>query len=544
MKNHLFIFTIFCFQLAYGQTAELPEIEKEVQSYCEGISPGTAIGIVRDGEIIYEKYFGYSNLEHRIWIDESTRFNIASNAKQYTALLILKLVQEDKLNLSDDFRKYLPDYLGNLEHKISIQHLLSHQSGIRDVYDLWALQGKTWWKQFLDNDDALNLLRTQNGLNFPPGSEYMYSNSNYILLAELISKISGTEFDQYARDLFSQLGMSNTSFLTNYMSVIPGKARPYANWNGWKEYPSITEIHGDGGLFTTLKDQLIWETTIQKNDGKSKHEAIVNQTQKPFSADIDNYGFGLMFGEYRGMNYAYHDGNTGAYNATFLRFPEERISIIVLSNSGNIPTNILAKKIADQIISPAKFSDEEYQVMPKTMEDMPDLEEIVGNYKTRNGSIIKIHYRDGDLYREIYQRDPVKLVHELKNIYRYESDKDLKIAFSKSAEGKQLFTIYYPGQEPNTGIKLPSSEYEQNYKASLNGKFYNSETDTEISIEHVEGESYLINKNGRVRKAELQLRDFLRMNSYEISIIRNMQGEVNGLNITNNRIKNVLFTKL
>ena len=116
--------------------------------------PGTAMGIVKDGKIIYEKYVGYANMEHQIKVDKQTRFNIASNAKQYTALCILKLTEKGKLNLDDDVRKYLPDYYKSIPEKISVTHLLTHSSGIRDVYNLWALKGQTWWQLFLNNNNA------------------------------------------------------------------------------------------------------------------------------------------------------------------------------------------------------------------------------------------------------------------------------------------------------------------------------------------------------------------------------------------------------
>ena len=109
-------------------------------------APGIATGIVLDGEIIFERYYGFSDLSDSIRIGPNSRFNIASNGKQYTAIAIMKLMEENKLSLDDDIRTFFPELFSNIKDPIQIRHLLNHSSGIRDVYDLWSLQGLTWWE--------------------------------------------------------------------------------------------------------------------------------------------------------------------------------------------------------------------------------------------------------------------------------------------------------------------------------------------------------------------------------------------------------------
>ena len=150
----LYIFT--CFSALYAQGISKDTLDTIINPYVEGISPGIAVGIVQNGTVVYEKYIGYANLENEVKIDETTRFNIASNAKQFTALCVLKSIEEGKLNLDDDIRTFLPDLYKNNNSRITISNLLTHSSGIRDVYDLWALKGKTWWKLFIDNGDAID----------------------------------------------------------------------------------------------------------------------------------------------------------------------------------------------------------------------------------------------------------------------------------------------------------------------------------------------------------------------------------------------------
>ena len=508
-------------------------------------SPGAAIGIVKEGEIIYEKYVGYDNMEHMIKINKDTRFNIASNAKQYTALCILKLVEEGKVSLNDDIRQYLPDYYKGILDKISIAQLLTHSSGIRDVYELWALKGQTWWQLFVNNNDALTLLKNQNTLNFKPGTEYLYSNSNYILLTEIIKNITGLDFAGYCRSLFTQLNMQETSFLTNYMEVIPHKARPYGNWSGWKEYPAITEIHGDGALFTTLKDQLRWEKIIQSNQGNYISRRLIDHSQQPLkNLPIENYGYGVMFGEYKKIAMTYHDGNTGAYNATFLRFPDHNLAIVVMSNNSNVPTNYMAKQVADEILS-LKAIKSEYPAKPERIFNNIKETQVVGDYQNEEGTIFKIFRKNDSLYRSIYGREPIALVPEKGSLYYYANNKDLKLAFDISDDQVNGFTIYLSSQAPRTFKKLPLFNYDSQYLKSVEGMFNNSETETTIEIKWKGSDTFsIIAKNGAEMKAQLVYKDILRMNSYKIKINRNDNAEVEGLSIDNNRIRNVLFDKM
>ena len=547
MKQTL-IFTFLLLTInTYSQGLEKPIIQKldtQIEKYIDGISPGMAVGIVKDGNVVFKKYIGYSNLEHEIKIDGNTSFNIASNAKQYTALCILRLLEQGKLALDDDIRKYLPELYENIEHKITISNLLTHTSGIRDVYGLWALKGKDWYELFIDNDDAIELLQAQTELNFQPSTEYLYSNSNYILLTEIIEKVTDTKFKEFSSSLFTEMGMENSSFLTNYMAIIPNKARPYGNWNGWREYPVITELNGDGGLYTTLEDQLKWEQIIQQNNGKILPIAIVNKSQSTLkNMDFDNYGYGLMFGKYEGLNYTYHDGSTGAYKATFFRFIDENLSIVIMSNNDNVPTNYLAQQLTD-IVFDLEIKSETYQSNPKRTERLKDFKSVLGNYQNDDGTIIKISEKDGSLFREIYQREPVKMINEKQSLFHYETNDKLKMNFSNIGKEQQKLTLYLATQQPSVYHKLPNEKIENAYETTLNGSYFNEETNTEIVIEHVKDDNYTIVKNGRNRDGKLIMKDYLRMmSSYKIRVVRDETGKVEGLNLENGRIKNVIFKK-
>ena len=314
-------------------------------------APGIACGIVIDGEIVFEKYAGYANLEDSILIDASSRFNIASNAKQYVAILALQLIEEKRLNLEDDFRMYFEDLFPDIKDRITIRNLLTHTSGIRDVYNLWNLKGLTWWKHSFSNKEAIRLLAEQQDLNFIPGSKYLYSNSNYILLAQLIEKVHGKSFLEVSNDFFQSIGMNNTSFEPDHTKIKGPIASPYFNFNNWVGYDWIWNIVGDGNLFSTLKDQMIWEQVIQGYDADSNLRKIIKISQQPVvGSAIKSYGYGLELADYQGYSHAYHHGGTGAWKATVSRFPNEKISIITMSNSGKTDVVGQNRAIADVIL--------------------------------------------------------------------------------------------------------------------------------------------------------------------------------------------------
>ena len=301
MKTLFSFFSILmvCLSASQDLSNKLNQIDSIVKSKVEESHPGIAVGIVKDGSIIYEKYRGLSNLQHQVKFDEKTRSNIASTAKQFTALMILDLALNEKLSLEDDIRKYLPSLYPKVKTPIKIRHVINHTSGIRDYVELLDMEGDVWWKRFgLGNDNVITLLAKQEDLGFDPGTTYSYSNSNYIVLTKVIEAVTEQSFNDYSKSFFEELGMKETSFVERYMRVIPNRANPYTDWGRgeWWEVPTVTKTNGEGFLFTTLKDQLTYEIALQNAEenknmllqkkqvsGKAKVSVIENSLQSLFT---------------------------------------------------------------------------------------------------------------------------------------------------------------------------------------------------------------------------------------------------------------------
>lgn len=548
MRLLFVLITAFCFQqIANAQqlsSSQMMEIEEYVESLISQEDPGLAYGVVKNGEIVLEGYRGIASLQHNAAISELSKFNIASVAKQFTALAVLDLSLKGKLKLDDDIRIYLPEFYSNLDESILIRQLLNHSSGIRDFYDLMSLQSEPWWRQEgLDNDDALELLTHQKDLNFKPGSEYLYSNSNYTILTKLVEVVSGMSFHEYTRALFDRLDMPNTEFNKNYMLVIENIAFPYADWGDgvWQQYPHMTNLFGDGFLYTTLKDQLNFEVAVQKA-AESNNQLLI-QSQLPVEgATIDEYGFGLELTDRLGLPSVHHSGGTGAYHAQTVRFPDEELSIIVMSNNSTLWSGFIADKISSVILA-----DVENEKIISNNLDANNYKhsmansDLIGEYKTPEGAVIRVSSQEGILVWRNANNNPIELKNELGSLFTFARNTDVKVGFDDRS-----FTVYYPGEEPRIHKKLEAFEPTKNYMQNLSGRYYNEETEVtfELSMSK-EGKLVLHNSsNERLNEIEIIQRDELLINDYIIRPVRNKVGVVDELILTFSRLKNVRFVKI
>ncbi|MER0440142.1 serine hydrolase domain-containing protein [Emticicia sp. W12TSBA100-4] len=493
----LYVLTLFFASttILFGQTpnslsvSQIKRLDEIATQDVPKNAPGIATGIVSNGRIVYEKVAGFADLTDSTLITKDSRFNIASNGKQFTALAILVLIDEKKIRLTDDIRKYLPTIYPKLNTKITIENLLTHTSGIRDVYDLWALQGFTWWKYTFSNKDVLRLIEKQEELNFKPSTKYLYSNTNYILLAMIVEKITGNSFVAYTNDLFKKLGMPNTSFEDDYTKIRGPIAKAYFNFDTWKNYNWIWNVYGDGNIFSTLADQIRWEQILQgqvKCD--IKRQIIEKSQQLTDNSSIKNYGYGLEFSTYKGLNYTFHEGATGAWKATVIRFPSKKTSIITLTNTGKATPNTQTRQMADVVFN-LKSNDTYLVTKPTKIGNFVSEEDMIGLYQTDDNFTFQFEKRDSILYLKRIGRNDVKLEREADNILHQTFDPDFKQEFKKNEKGEMTVTAYYTSHSPYTLTKHIYDWKGFNYQA-LNGKFINSETNVSVEIKFISDKSY------------------------------------------------------
>src|SRR6267154_1331423 len=285
-------------------------------------SPGCALAVARGGKIIYEKGYGRANIEDDVEITPRTVFDIGSTSKQFTAASILLLEKQGKLSVQDDIRKYLPE-IPDYGHKITILHLLNHTSGLRDYLALFELAGMNIDSVTTDQD-ALAILARQQGLNFEPGSDWLYSNSGFFLLSVIVERASGKTLREFATEnIFEPLQMKQTIFRDEHTLLLPNRALAYDPKDAGAGYTldvSYFEQTGDGAVHTSVEDLLKWD---------------------------ENFYSGKVGGKDRGLRFVDHGGSWGGYRAQLLRFPERHFSVACLCNLANANPEKRAHEVAD-----------------------------------------------------------------------------------------------------------------------------------------------------------------------------------------------------
>jgi CubicO group peptidase (beta-lactamase class C family) len=312
-------------------------------------SPGCALGVYQNGRIEYARGYGMANLELGVALSPQSVFDIGSTSKQFTAMSIMLLAQDGKLSLDDDIRKYIPE-LPQYGKTITIHHILTHTSGIRDYLTLWALAGVDD-ADLTTDQDALDLITRQRELNFAPGEQWLYSNSGFFLASMIVQRVSGKTLAQFAAErIFTPLGMTHTRFNNDHMAVIPNRATGYAprDSGGWATAMSNFEQMGDGAVQTSIEDMLRWDENFYTGTvGGAATLALMQKTATLNDGKQQTYALGLIVDKFRALRTVSHGGAWAGYRAELLRFPDQHMSVACLCNLARTNPSQLARRVSE-----------------------------------------------------------------------------------------------------------------------------------------------------------------------------------------------------
>ena len=379
---------------AYPRTELTTQVDELFAEWDGEISPGAVVGIFMDGKIIYSKGYGVANLDYGIPITPQSVLRIGSISKQFVAMCIVILAEQGKLSFDDDIRAYLPE-MPDYGKQITIRHLLHHTSGIREYLTLVDLMGKPEGSVFgYTTRELVELLSRQQRLNFDPGSQFSYTNSGYFLLAEIVTRVSGVKAGAFAQEnIFEPLGMTQTRFYDDPNAIIRNQAFGYSpkRDDGYRLDILRSDVIGDLGVITTVEDFLHWDSNFYENKlGAGTSDLITTMFTRGRTSTGEelSYALGLEFDSYRGLKTMGHGGSAVGYVAEFLQFPEQRFSVVILSNLSSFRPGRLARQVADLYLadqfSEARASDERDRPQPTAPEPvtlpMPELEAFVGDF--------------------------------------------------------------------------------------------------------------------------------------------------------------------
>lgn len=324
-------------------------------------APGCGVGVAIRGAPPVLAAYGQADLEHPAPLTAASVFETGSLAKQFTAAAMMLLVQDGKLTLDDDIRRHLPE-MPDYGNPITIRHLLNHTSGLREQWSLLALTGNGPGAQVHTMTTILELASRQKGLNFRPGAEFLYANTNYTLAAIIIERVSGQSLQRFTdQRLFRPLGMSQTRWREDFRTVVRGRAMGYApDGAGFVANMPFTNVYGNGGLLTTVADLLRWNAFLDQPSALPGGPALVAALETPGRLNdgaATEYGLGLEVTRNHGRRLVAHNGSTAGYKTWLGRFPDEGVSVALMCNNGLQNPVELSERVASHALAAAGYAD-------------------------------------------------------------------------------------------------------------------------------------------------------------------------------------------
>lgn len=339
MKLIIIIISVLTSAVAFSQTDFDKDISQILNSYVGAESePGITVGVVQNGELIYHASKGSMNLEYKLPFNDSTVFELASITKQFTSACIGILQKQGKLSINDDVRKYIPE-LANYKDTIQIKHLLNHTSGIRNHNVLLDLQGFDYKHRGYTNKMIQELMFKQEGVNNLPGEKMLYSNTNYVLLALIIERVSGIKIEEFAKqEIFEPLKMHNTFYSKNLEDIIENRAYPYYKESGQYLQPkSLTHCIGAGGIGSTVQDLAKWSNVfLNPNHDFFYLTDFITELDTLNNGQLMKHARGMFISPYKGFTTYNHSGRDLGMRSQFICIPMKSLAVIVYTNSEDI----------------------------------------------------------------------------------------------------------------------------------------------------------------------------------------------------------------
>jgi CubicO group peptidase (beta-lactamase class C family) len=504
-------------------------------------SPGCALGVYNAGEILYARGYGSANLEHGVPITPRTVFDLGSTSKQFTAMSVTLLEQEGKLSLDDEVRRWIPE-LPPYPKRVTIRQLVHHTSGLRDYLTLMWLRGVNF-DGVTTSGDALSLIARQRETNFEPGSEYLYSNSGYLLLSEIVRRASGKSLAEFARErIFAPLGMEVTHFHDDHTMIVPNRATGYAprDSGGFRISMSGFEQVGDGSVLTTVEELARWDRNFYEGrvGGRALLEAMHVQARLTSGRTLD-YASGLVVGQYRGLRTVRHGGSWAGYRAEMLRFPEQRTSVAVLCNHSRSGPGRLAEQVADVVlrehVSEASF-------VALAVAPTPSIAEVtryVGTFRHATTDDIRIITARGDTLLIDYGDGAPSVLRPLRDDRFLVEGSARKVRFASATS----LVEEAPNQPAATFMRFDRARLTPRELDAYAGSYYSDELDVRWTIARDSGGLVARIPGGDTLRLAPTVRDTF-VGGGVVMTFRRAGGRITGALLRAGRVRNIAFTRM
>ncbi|MBL8064803.1 MAG: serine hydrolase [Chthonomonadaceae bacterium] len=531
--------------LAKAAFAQLPaDFESKVDDVCKEWNkpnaPGGVVGVAVDGKLVLAKGYGLANIEAGMKNTADTVMDVGSVSKQFTAMCILLLEEEGKLSTSDDINKYLPE-IPTFGQVVTIDHLMHMTSGLRDYLNIWVVEGYNF-SDLRTPQQALETMVRQTGANSVPGAKWNYCNSGYMLLAEIVQRVSGKSLAVYAKShIFDPLKMEQSHFETDESEVVPGRATSYAPTFPGKfaGLSSTLGVYGDGGVLTTLADLTKWHENFYNNKlgkGDSKLIDKMLQVGKLNGGQPTNYACGLTLDKSAGQDRVQHGGNWLGFNAMTARFPKKHVSIFTLGNDGTNLSSQFNTKIAELIFGTEKRSE------PPVLTVSDDvLKRYPGTYLLPDGRAAEVTFEPGQLSIQLTGQQKFPIFPESETLFFLkvvQAKFEFKVDTGNKVTGA---AIHQGGAQTELTLGKPYTVAKEDMEAFV-GHYKGIDVPIDVDIT-LNGERLEVRQKGEVQPIKLVGKDRAMLATFAIVAVRDASGVVRAILVNTGRADGLKFLK-
>ncbi|MEM8893408.1 MAG: serine hydrolase domain-containing protein [Bacteroidota bacterium] len=544
-----------------AQSNDIPSkeaMDAVFEEFTDPEAPGIAAAVMYKGEVVYKKTFGKANVQSGAPITDDTPFQLAEMSAQFTSYATLLLEEQGKIDLEDGIRKHLPE-LPEIMNDIKIKHLLSHSHGLHDVRTLRWIAG---WDpgDVFTQEDALSLIANQQRLDFTPGSDFTFSDTGIILLAEIIKQTTETSLNEFAQEaIFEPLGMNYTFYITNANVLSKKQARAYTNEDeSMQIMPHTYRIEGPMNLYSSINDLMIWDKHLRDRilGGPALHDKLSRVVElddgTPFNQPAGKLTYGQRFiHKERGIPEFYQTGYTAGFASAIWKFTSQDFTVVTLTNTGASYTGYLGNQIAylfleDKFIEPAST---DFTKLNGPKLKLKDLEDYTGTYWDELGGLARTIGVVDDTLRYIRGSDnSTALIPSGKDEFQMMYPYDDKVFVNFSGEPGNRVMGYINGEAD----VIPLVEYEAANPTTqeliaLVGTYHCKAINTSWDI-GLEGDELVMSnaKSGNtiLRPIKQDLFSGERWPLRAIRVVRSDEGEIDGIEINYEQIRSLIFDKI
>lgn len=557
-----FVLLLALFALALPAAAQVTAEQKAAvdslfKEWDTNETPGAAVGVIRDGKLIYARGYGMADLEHDVPITPQSVFYMASVSKQFVTFAILLLEEQGKLGLDDEIQKHLPDF-PRYKDPLTIRHFIHHTSGVRDSLTLWSLTGKDIYDS-VSKEAMYDLLKRQKELNFKPGERYLYSNACYFMLALIVEKASGKSIRDFAEEhMFKPLGMKNTHFHDDKYHIVKNRVFSYEpGKNGYRNLIMRFDLVGSGGLYSSIGDLLLWDQNFYDNKlGKGRQELIDTMLTdgRLNNGSSAGYAFGISNGTHNGLRTVEHGGALAGYRTFYLRYPDENFSVFVLANAANFNAGGKSRSIGE-IFLKDKFK--KPTANEAVADDSPnaasadgsavglaadEMKAFTGNYFSRDGGIsAKITLEEKGLMLQTTGGPVVAMKPLGENRFKLDDpNRETFFTFEKSGAMNAVVN----GGAPIGYVSFEPVTYSADDLKRFAGAYFSEEINTYYHLK-VENDELIVYLNDRrVDACKVIMKNLFRGNrNFYFEFSEDPNGRITGFALDAGRVKNLQFAR-